>query len=877
MDTNPGPVDGCVLYDQDKHVSTAVWDGQERGALRCHEHTSKLGEWKLTTKQIELVEKAGFGYLRKIPAISLDNPLISALVERWRRETNTFHFTVGEMTVTLQDVALLLGLAIDGKPVVGITYTTCSSVCERLLGKAPDSNYASGGMVKLSWLKEFFSGCAEDAPIEKVEHCTRAYLLYLVGSTIFSTTTGNKVPVMYLPLFENFEEAGNYAWGAAALAFLYRALGNACVKSQSTICGCLTLLQCWSYFHLNIGRPKLNRDPIHDHFPFVLRWKGKQSGPTANRDVVFYRKALDSLKPSDVEWLPYKYMDSAVIPEDIKSTLILGRSKTMLICFDKAERHLPDRCLRQYGMLQPIPGDVARWVRKSRGVDGGVDLSGKMEAELNEWLDRQLHIVDVDDDVDESEYMEWYLKITRKIVGRPISLSSEFQRTISGLKEIAYLADAFSTKGLDGQQFESISRIRFIAQDCLRDQSGSPAPATPLPATPVEIGKRTRGKERVRRKGTGKRRRKEDLMEYQESREDDESQFYGAVINVDQLQLCQADGEIDQLQLREVHDEVDSQMRSDAAPEGDINLDDVVNKDNGEQLASSSNDLKDSQPSEAPEEASGFQPCIAANDVRVSQVCAATTKGVDESQQPDSLSEVKDLQLSRVTPTEVYDSQPLDVKDKVNDLQLDHATVKELHDQHLHDTTDGVNYAQISDEAEEGNGLHLPDAAEEVNKSHLHQAIIEADDLQLHDSNEELKNSEFSGATKEANGMQPPDVKEEGDHSQLADAGKEANALRLSDAKEEANSLQLCDGIKEVKDTILNASKEVNDSQLPDTNKDSNNSQLPDATTKEDSKLSCTNDKSYPLAEKAATEDVPGSSLEAVEDISKQGDKSIVA
>jgi hypothetical protein len=28
MDTNPGPIDGSVLYDQDKHVSSAVWDGQ---------------------------------------------------------------------------------------------------------------------------------------------------------------------------------------------------------------------------------------------------------------------------------------------------------------------------------------------------------------------------------------------------------------------------------------------------------------------------------------------------------------------------------------------------------------------------------------------------------------------------------------------------------------------------------------------------------------------------------------------------------------------------------------------------------------------------------------------------------------------------------
>lgn len=216
---------------------------QERGALRCHEHTSKLDQWTLTAKQIELVERAGFGYLRLIPAISLDNPLISALVERWRRETNTFHLNVGEMTVTLKDVVLLLGLAIDGDPVIGLTYTTCHSVCERYLGRAPGPGYTSGGMVKLSWLKEFFSRCREDAPMEIVERHTRAYLLYLVGSTIFSTTTGNKVPVMYLPLFESFDQCGKFAWGAAALAFLYRALGNASLRSQSTISGCLTLLQ----------------------------------------------------------------------------------------------------------------------------------------------------------------------------------------------------------------------------------------------------------------------------------------------------------------------------------------------------------------------------------------------------------------------------------------------------------------------------------------------------------------------------------------------------------------------------------------------------------------------------------------------------------
>lgn len=508
---NPGPIDESVLYDQDKHVSAAVWEGQERGALRCHEHTSKLDRWVLTDKQIELVKKAGFGYLRLIPAISLDNPLISALVERWRRETNTFHFSVGEMTVTLEDVAYLLGLPIDGEPVIGVTYTTCDAVCIKYLGRAPDSGYTSGGMVKLSWLKENFSECPDDGSIEDIEYHTRAYLLYLVGSTIFSTTTGNKVPVMYLPLFENFEEAGKYAWGAAALSFLYRALGNASLKSQSTISGCLTLLQCWSYYHLNVGRPRLKHDPIHECFPFVLRWKGKQSGPTANRDVAFYRKALDSLKPSDVDWCPYANISHTIIPTNILNSLILGRSKTMLICFDKAERHLPDRCLRQFGMNQTVPKVVLRWERKTRGVDGGIDLSGKMESELSEWSNRHLHIVEAKVDIDESDYMQWYSKVTRKLVGRPIPISSEFQRMNSALRDIALLADTLSTHGMDDQQIQAVSRIRYIAHECLRDQVVNPL----VVAEPQnDVAKKTRGKEKVRRKSVAKRRRKDEPEQY---------------------------------------------------------------------------------------------------------------------------------------------------------------------------------------------------------------------------------------------------------------------------------------------------------------------------------------------------------------------------
>ncbi|CAI0393750.1 unnamed protein product [Linum tenue] len=50
--------------------------------------------------------------------MSADASLITALVERLQPKTSTFHLPFGEVTITLEDVVTLTGLAIDGVAVI---------------------------------------------------------------------------------------------------------------------------------------------------------------------------------------------------------------------------------------------------------------------------------------------------------------------------------------------------------------------------------------------------------------------------------------------------------------------------------------------------------------------------------------------------------------------------------------------------------------------------------------------------------------------------------------------------------------------------------------------------------------------------------------
>ena len=65
---------------------------------------------------------AGLGGLLRVPDINLDHALITALVERWRPETHSFHLPHDEMTITLQDMEVIMGVPVDDLLMVGYTH-----------------------------------------------------------------------------------------------------------------------------------------------------------------------------------------------------------------------------------------------------------------------------------------------------------------------------------------------------------------------------------------------------------------------------------------------------------------------------------------------------------------------------------------------------------------------------------------------------------------------------------------------------------------------------------------------------------------------------------------------------------------------------------
>jgi hypothetical protein len=110
----------------------------------------------------------------------------------------------------------------------------------------------------------------EIAPAQMTEpQITRsleAYLLWLMGKTMFTENHVNTISAKYIPIALEIasatraEDIRQRSWGSAVLAAMYRGMCKGCQLSakRSSILGCPLLLQLWSWERFPIGRPDVD-------------------------------------------------------------------------------------------------------------------------------------------------------------------------------------------------------------------------------------------------------------------------------------------------------------------------------------------------------------------------------------------------------------------------------------------------------------------------------------------------------------------------------------------------------------------------------------------------------------------------------------------
>ncbi|XP_061368047.1 protein MAIN-LIKE 2-like [Gastrolobium bilobum] len=146
----------------------------------------------------------------RIEGLHIDSALVTALVKRCRLETHTFHMLPGEITITLEDVAMITGLPIDGEHVTCMSETReLRALVPQLLGRTPSASNFKGGTLKTSWLGGNLANVEEWMEDEEnLLQFTRAYILPLIRGFLLVDHSGGKVHLRYLPFLSDLEVCG---------------------------------------------------------------------------------------------------------------------------------------------------------------------------------------------------------------------------------------------------------------------------------------------------------------------------------------------------------------------------------------------------------------------------------------------------------------------------------------------------------------------------------------------------------------------------------------------------------------------------------------------------------------------------------------------
>ncbi|KAK9985336.1 hypothetical protein SO802_030287 [Lithocarpus litseifolius] len=305
----PGPEDNSLLTQQPNHRSEAIWNGEDPGPLTCRGRSKEMATITMQDNRvIDIVKLVGLEGLFRAPSKGIDHCLITALVERWRPETHTFHLPHGEMSITLEDVEVILGLPIDGEVLIGPTAVengNWKQLCVELLGFEVPAN--DNTTLRIA------EPLPHDAMEIQIHQYARCYILALIGDKLFMDKSGDRVHLMFLEFLRDLRRPRQYSWGSGCLAWLYRELCRACQKDASQIGGALQLVQYWAWARLPFLCPRIEPPPGSDYGPWpnaplAFKWvrvpspKSRPSGMA----LIYYREQLVRMQPGQIMWQPYE-------------------------------------------------------------------------------------------------------------------------------------------------------------------------------------------------------------------------------------------------------------------------------------------------------------------------------------------------------------------------------------------------------------------------------------------------------------------------------------------------------------------------------------------------------------------------------------------
>ncbi|QHN79123.1 uncharacterized protein DS421_19g667400 [Arachis hypogaea] len=238
----------------------------------------------------------GFYHVSQIGIVQCQKALVNALIERWHPDTHTWSSSHRD----------------DNEQ-----FEALEAECLIQFGVAPRKSDCRGSCIKITWLRDLKENLelTDDISIQRYVRC---HIMLLIGTILFGDKSGVGVHWKFLPLLRDFVSIGQYSWGAACLAHLYRALCRASRFNCKEIDGPLILLLCWAWIRLPYLSP-LPREPRS--FSLANRWRNWERGDRRYRylKLAHFRKAFDELQEGQFVWVAYAVdrVDPNIIPPEI--------------------------------------------------------------------------------------------------------------------------------------------------------------------------------------------------------------------------------------------------------------------------------------------------------------------------------------------------------------------------------------------------------------------------------------------------------------------------------------------------------------------------------------------------------------------------------